>query len=857
MHEHCFRVEILPIGLIRPLEEPCPVRAASYQSELEVTGVWVRPLLVDKLTTRILHGHELYHVACELGLQKVPVVRLSLDDPAVSFQLWGPEIGDNAPSLAAIFDSELLLPANSVRLGVELQLPGCRVDLAELRGSGAGAETGLAAPARCTRHHILSAAYHKFGRRIGIHTLSAANLEQNGPETLVPHPLLRMTLEADPAMAAVLPASPCAIALGRGTDFPFRLKARDLLVLPPALLSSPAAMAVACRWGIEACALCRVGTPDRRRLVALSRYGAALMRQLPCSERSLLFEELPPAIGAELQGSKLSHPSMELLQWLAALLDVEVPGGETGSPQFDLLEGSVEQILLSNGDSRLLVDEQTGMNKYGTTVRPRPEAVHFSSSTASSISDYGFLYCDVLRRDLLHHVIDAGHEVSTTRRALSDAIIEELRDMCELGAAEADGAIAPSGTDAEVLAVMLARAAAPEQKLVSVLVSPEETGRGVRLAAKGCYFDEMTATGMTVSRGSEIWENASIELVNIDIRTSAGELRPPDELDSVFLRLGKAALDQGDRVLAHMLLGSKTGLSGPSRSAMEELVAYAPDRVDVVVDACQMRVDYRRLGEFLRSGWMVQLSGSKSLTGPPFSGALLFPARWRDRLAACQTLLRPGICYTEDWSEWWSGRMHATTNPPAFGAAFRWLPALLEATLMRSVPASLRSYALQRFRHEVGERLAGSLNLTMLPGDESVAGATLEQDFAHHSIVAFQVLGRRWDKEVELLDEAQCRRLFELLNVDVRRLLPEAPQAVKAVLQQKFHIGQPVELGRDGGSCAILRLVIGTRFFNIVGHAGSSAITAALESEIADMIRAVDKLEILLENWWRIRDDVV
>jgi hypothetical protein len=47
----------------------------------------------------------------------------------------------------------------------------------------------------------------------------------------------------------------------------------------------------------------------------------------------------------------------------------------------------------------------------------------------------------------------------------------------------------------------------------------------------------------------------------------------------------------------------------------------------------------------------------------------------------------------------------------------------------------------------------------------------------------------------------------------------------------------------------VLRLVVGARFFNIVGHAGPGAIEASLASEIADALRAIDKAELIAEHW--------
>ena len=117
-------------------------------------------------------------------------------------------------------------------------------------------------------------------------------------------------------------------------------------------------------------------------------------------------------------------------------------------------------------------------------------------------------------------------------------------------------------------------------------------------------------------------------------------------------------------------------------------------------------------------------------------------------------------------------------------------------------------------------------------------------------------MARQWDGSQQALDEARCRKIFELLNEDASHLLPQADQAETSVLGQQFHIGQPVALGQGADKRAVLRLVIGMRFFNIVGHAGPGGIAAALESEISDLLRALDKLEIFAENWWRFCDDI-
>lgn len=725
-----------------------------------------------------------------------------------------------------------------------------------LRASANGTQPDDAPPpAYRNRVQLLAADYQAFADAIGLRASSASHLVSASTEILVPHPHLRQMLQADPGMAALLPGSPCRIALGSQRDFPFRLKAADLLLLPPSLLDSPPTLAAAARWGMETAFGRQAGQIGPGRLAALLAHGRSLLLRLEPEDRALLLDSLPDGSAADLLDS--SGPTSALLAWMA-----DLAGADSGSMAPDAepapclpFDAPVEDILLSNGDSRIRTDPRTGKNRYGTTLRPRPEAVHFSSSTASSISDYGFLFCDMLRRDLLGHVVETGIDGSELRARLSDAVVGELCKLCGLEREAADGIVAPSGTDTEVLAVLLARAAAPDRPLVNILIAPEETGRGVTLAATGRYFDEQAATGAPVEKGAEIWPGARISHVEIGIRDPAGERVPLEELDARVLAAGRAALDGGARVLVHGLIGSKTGLSGPSHAAVERLQALAPDRVDVVVDACQMRVCHGQLGACVERGWMVQVSGSKSLTGPPFSGALLVPPSMRDRVGTVPALLRPGVGYPEDWSAWWSARIGRSPVPPAFGAPFRWLPALLEAKLLDRVPDRLRTQMLERFRAEVTNRLARDPSFQVLPREASDGGSYSDQ-MAKHSIISFQVLARLRDGSRAALNEAECRRIFELLNQDARGVLPSASRTQQALLKQEFHIGQPVALGSGEHSRAVLRLVLGLRFFNIVAHAGPGSIEAALESEIADLIRAIDKLEILASHWGSYGDDL-
>ena len=91
---------------------------------------------------------------------------------------------------------------------------------------------------------------------------------------------------------------------------------------------------------------------------------------------------------------------------------------------------------------------------------------------------------------------------------------------------------------------------------------------------------------------------------------------------------------------------SKLGWRAPSDRCLDEIAPRWPDQVQIVVDACQMRLGRPRLRKYLDRGYLVLVTGSKFFTGPAFSGALLVPARLvasdrcdrRDRAGACEII---------------------------------------------------------------------------------------------------------------------------------------------------------------------------------------------------------------------------
>src|SRR6516225_6698718 len=243
-------------------------------------------------------------------------------------------------------------------------------------------------------------------------------------------------LQADPSVCAILPTARVPVALGLSEHAPFLINRSGLLLLPPALLGSGSALAAATRWGLEAAHFfaCDSLPPSciGHALASTVHHGAALLANL-CDEhdRNLVLDLLPDWVAAALTAGAALKLTPRLLAWQASRVETLDPDSQwftapVDPPLAGELSLPMERILAAGGDSRLIVDPQTGLNRYGTVPRPRPEAVHFSSSTASSISDYGFTLCEMLRHDLLLAAVSDGIALDGLRLRLTDGVIHQL-----------------------------------------------------------------------------------------------------------------------------------------------------------------------------------------------------------------------------------------------------------------------------------------------------------------------------------------------------------------------------------------------------------------------------------------------
>ena len=492
-------------------------------------------------------------------------------------------------------------------------------------------------------------------------------------------------------------------------------------------------------------------------------------------------------------------------------------------------------LLIDGGDSRLALDRPWGRNAYGCGPSPAPDLLCFASSTASPISERAYARAELAREQLMHAAISLGLDEALDRRT------EEMR--CELrqhlGLTEAvDIVFSPSGTDSQLHALALVRALFGES-VTSVVVGSDQTGSGTPATARGRHFSARTAGGRAVTRDAPI-EGLSSEAIFLPLFDGVS-MRVRGEIDAAVLETVGALVRDGRNVLLQIMDASKLGWRAPDMACLDEVARRWPGRVQVVVDACQMRLGPGRLRSHLDRGHLVAVTGSKFYGGPAFSGALLVPATLSPALRKGGPMAAGLFDYVNrsDWPMAWTD-LRARAVPRAnIGQWLRWEAALEEITAYRVVPEAFRRMAIRQLGEAIESLLALSPVLRPI-ATHAVADAD-DGEFGFATIFPF-VLRR----DGRLLDLGETQAVNRALQHDLGSHFSGRTAAVAA---RQCLIGQPVRIERgDAPPAGALRLCIGARQ---VTEAWSDDITTArvnLESEIDRIADVVAKTELLVSD---------
>lgn len=469
-----------------------------------------------------------------------------------------------------------------------------------------------------------------------------------------------------------------------------------------------------------------------------------------------------------------------------------------------LREDEVARWLTCGGDERIVLDGR-GRNRYGCSPRPEPAATCFSSSTASTLSAGAF--AAACERFTTYSAIGSAREAY---HAGMGEVRRRLAELCGLPpAGAANIVLGASGTDLHLFAADLARGERSPD-LVSVMADPCESGRGVASALCSRRYAESSPYGVTTAVGDPLGGTPCGGLVAIPLREEDGSLRDAEVVDAAFEAAVAKAVAARGAVLLILLDVSKTGLVAPSAGCALRLKRRFGSALTVMVDACQFRLSTESLGGYLSQGFLVAITGSKFIGGPPFSGALIVPDAELERLRA--TPLTPALGDYSARGDWPAGFVSRNVLPDVQnrGLLLRWEAALFELAAFRRLPEAGLRAALRRIAAAARAGLAAN-------GFEALPVARLQRfgrDGWDTEPTLFPFLVRNG---AGLFDAEQTQRLY--------RQLSEGDAAGRILF------GQPVPIGRrDGRPVSALRLAISAR--QLVQAVSQPGGAEALDREI-------------------------
>ena len=408
----------------------------------------------------------------------------------------------------------------------------------------------------------------------------------------------------------------------------------------------------------------------------------------------------------------------------------------------------------------------------------------YGSCTASTISPKSFAVAQAL---LLRLESDASGCVEKE----FDRVRGEFSELCGIASSPETAVVfAASGTDIHLIAAQMTASAGMgstqnTRPLLIVTTEATETGAGVPSALAARHYSENAAMAGPVCLDEFLQETRAVEIAVVPSRDAGGIPVPAQDLDAKVEALVDRTAARGQSVMLVALDLSKTGLLAPSPACALRLKRRHPDLVNVLVDACQFRLTPSSIRSYVDQDFLVALTGSKFVTGPAFSGALLAPPnlarRWRERPLPKSM---SAYCARADWPQGWAARK-AMKHAANIGLLLRWEAALSELKSFFALDQSAVANFLGEFASAVQKKLTDDSSFEPLDVFKPVRGSA--------------ALKNAWDSIPTIFPFLLRRRRY--LDIE------ETKGVYKNLLARHGQIGQPAICGqRKGNPVGALRL---------------------------------------------------
>ena len=458
----------------------------------------------------------------------------------------------------------------------------------------------------------------------------------------------------------------------------------------------------------------------------------------------------------------------------------------------------IDKLLTQGGDDRILTDVQSGVNRYGCTPMPDPGLVALGSSTASVISAAAWNAAEQLREHWAHRLLNEPmREVFIDEAA---QIGERVLNWLGLTSQQANLPLAASGTDAHrVAAQRIAWKYSGPFKIV--MVASTETGSGVSAAL---------LAGLGQDRATII--------THVALRERNGALRTQQLIEADMVQHVTQGVTAGQHVILIAIDVSKSGILAPSPRLLAQLSQRYTQQLTVLVDACQLRLAPSTVRGYLQAGYVVMLTGSKFMTGPSFSGALLWP-RGTDEIVAGQP-----------------------DETPNFGLLLRWHAALCEMSAFTAWPESQVVQVIRQFSMAMTEYFAQAHCFAVLetnPLDRSMLAECGVWD-RHLTLWSFVL---KSSHHHQVASSATTTQIYRQLQEG--RMCEDVSASHTAAWRCRFLLGQPVVCGdAQGEALSALRISLSSGLLVTALSSGDRGIHAIIDHATA----ALEKTNWLLRR---------
>jgi hypothetical protein len=541
--------------------------------------------------------------------------------------------------------------------------------------------------------------------------------------------------------------------------------------------------------------------------------------------------------------SLLKHEDLEAIHGLNS--DKKV-FENSWKPIIENLAKPTEYLLMSGGDLRLNIDEVALLNKYGCRPFPRPEAFTFASSTATSVSNFAYDKTDKVRSILIKNSLKNGFK--KTALEFSESLKNDLKKIFKLSD-ECQIIFSPSGTDSSLQIAAITQIIT-DKEITHVLVASDETGSGVAGALKGCHFENNTALNYPAKKGDKVEGFRDIDLVKIPFRDESGQLKSTTQLDAEVFKSISETNKLGRHIVLHVMDHSKLGYQSPSEDLMNKLNTLHNLSIQVVIDAAQLRLDPTDIQNYLKRGHIVSITGSKYFTGPPYSGALIFPAKVSQLIGAAEKSLPIGLTKYYNNSDWPTSWFCSKELSDGFnyGSHMRWKAAIVEMDRYYKTPILYRNMGIEMFCNFVEDSIKDASFLEGLCEDEASVNNYNNEKFGIRNIrtiFPFFIL-----KDKIALPVDKVKKLYLLLNSDLSNQFKGSPLEIIRLAAQKCHIGQAVNVkyGNDIQS-AVLRISLGARVISESWiNRDISIYFKNIEAQMNEITVIIKKIELILNN---------